>query len=346
VRSACTSAQSTQNSFFRSAMRSHHFVSSHLLAWPGVPSYLDCRAIWIARSRRAVTTLANAMRSAEGSMSNASRNAQRAAGMKADLDRKADSDTSGERLAMPHSGYAGLSSLGSEAFSAPLPPAQSEPPRVSPRMRIGLYVLGAAVGISAGAIGVAIVLTSSPTPVREPREPAAAIQAQAEVDRAPAIAATKPVETALAQAPKVEAPAAEPSTPAPSEAAPIAHVEDSAPATASSTPAPTEAKSSRSRSDSASRARRHQDDMPAHLSREQVVAAMTRVQPAVGACFAGTHGSAMASITVLGRTGRVTTAQVSGPVGVIGSCIARAVRGASFPRFADESLTVRYPFAH
>ena len=72
---------------------------------------------------------------------------------------------------------------------------------------------------------------------------------------------------------------------------------------------------------------------------------MARVQPAVKACFGSKHGVATADIKILGSTGRVTSAQVSGQSGTLGSCVARAVRGAKFPRFTDESLSIRYPMS-
>jgi hypothetical protein len=290
-------------------------------------------------------------------MSNASRDPKRV-GKAAAVENKADADTSGERPAMPHSGYAGLMSLGSEAFSAPLPPPQSEHPRISARMRIGLYLLGSALGISLGAVGVAFVLTRPPAPEPETehrvavaaRKVAAMPEATASlkeiVKEAPAPIAAEPSMAPSMPEPSDEvAPPAAAATPAPaSEAAPAAAA---VPAAQEQQPVERAASApSRSRSDSGSRPRRQKENAPQHLSRDQVISAMSRVQPAVAACFHGTRGSAMASITIIGRTGRVTTAQISGQGGAIGSCIARAVRGATFPRFADDSLTIRYPFAH
>jgi hypothetical protein len=80
--------------------------------------------------------------------------------------------------------------------------------------------------------------------------------------------------------------------------------------------------------------------------RAQVIAAMSAVQPAATACFGAAHGTATANIRVLGSSGRVTTAQVTGQPGAIGSCIARAVRRARFPKFTTESLSISYPFGH
>jgi hypothetical protein len=290
-------------------------------------------------------------------MSNAIGKPKRASGAEANREGKGDNDTSGERPAMPHAGYAGLMSLGSEAFSAPLPPPQSEHPRISPRVRIAMYVLGAALGVSLGAVGVAVVLTRAPEPTKsEPtkeadadREPiakgvTAALVHELPEERAPQ---AKPDDPPVAK----EEPAAEP---APTEAATAAvapstdaPAEDAAEEPAAAEAAKSSSSSKHARSERTSRSRKPRDSgaVPQRLSREQVITAMNRVQPAVTACFGGTRGSAMAAITIIGRTGRVTTAQISGQGGAVGSCIARAVRGATFPRFADDSLTIRYPFA-
>jgi hypothetical protein len=47
---------------------------------------------------------------------------------------------------------------------------------------------------------------------------------------------------------------------------------------------------------------------------------------------------------VSGSTGRVSGVRVTGIQGSVGSCIAKAVRGASFPKFAKSQLTIDFPF--
>jgi hypothetical protein len=73
---------------------------------------------------------------------------------------------------------------------------------------------------------------------------------------------------------------------------------------------------------------------------------MQGVTPAVQACGNGEHGTATVALTVTGSTGRVTGANVTGQFAgtPIGSCIARAVRGATFPHFSRPTFTVNYPF--
>ena len=58
------------------------------------------------------------------------------------------------------------------------------------------------------------------------------------------------------------------------------------------------------------------------------------------------HDRLRFAITVAGATGRVTNATVGGQFAgtPVGSCIARAVRGASFPRFQRATFTINYPF--
>ena len=85
---------------------------------------------------------------------------------------------------------------------------------------------------------------------------------------------------------------------------------------------------------------------PATPGRSDVVSAMNGVQPAVTACGAGEHGVATVSISVSGSSGHVSNASVSGQFAgtPVGSCIARAVRGATFPHFSNPTFTFSYPF--
>jgi hypothetical protein len=72
---------------------------------------------------------------------------------------------------------------------------------------------------------------------------------------------------------------------------------------------------------------------------------MRKITPAVNACFGSTHGTAKASFAVVGKTGRVIGARVTGKTGKVGSCIARSVRRARFPKFAKPRIEISYPFA-
>ena len=87
--------------------------------------------------------------------------------------------------------------------------------------------------------------------------------------------------------------------------------------------------------------------IPQKLNRGQVSSGMNRVSGRVARCGNGTTGRVTVDVVISGSTGRVSSVNVSGQFAgtPIGSCAARAVRGARFPRFRDPSLTVRgYPF--
>jgi predicted Zn finger-like uncharacterized protein len=86
--------------------------------------------------------------------------------------------------------------------------------------------------------------------------------------------------------------------------------------------------------------------LPATPGRSDVVTAMSGVQGAVTACGTGEHGVASVQISVTGSTGRVANATVGGQFAgtPVGSCIARAVRGATFPHFRNPTFSFTYPF--
>ena len=87
--------------------------------------------------------------------------------------------------------------------------------------------------------------------------------------------------------------------------------------------------------------------LPETPSRDDVLAAMRGVTADVKACAEGqtlTESTATVAITVIGATGRVQSVRVTGNQGAVGTCIARAVRGASFPKFAKSQQTINFPF--
>lgn len=87
--------------------------------------------------------------------------------------------------------------------------------------------------------------------------------------------------------------------------------------------------------------------LPDTPPRDAVARGLRSVQGAVRACGGGQHGTANTTVTISGSTGRVTSAQVSGQFAgtPVGSCVARAVRGAQFPRFRRPTFTVNFPFS-
>jgi hypothetical protein len=82
----------------------------------------------------------------------------------------------------------------------------------------------------------------------------------------------------------------------------------------------------------------------AGLDRSDVVKGMKGVSSAVKRCGQGSHGKVTLKI-IIGSTGRVQSATPTGEFAgtPIGTCAARAVRKASFPR-SQKNLTVTYPF--
>ncbi len=87
-------------------------------------------------------------------------------------------------------------------------------------------------------------------------------------------------------------------------------------------------------------------NLPQTPSRADIVAAMNGVSGAVSACGRGAfHGLVPVQVTFTGSNGRVSSAVVRADVPpAIGSCVARAVRGARVPPFSQPSFSVNYPF--
>src|SRR5450631_654310 len=91
------------------------------------------------------------------------------------------------------------------------------------------------------------------------------------------------------------------------------------------------------------------DDKPAvsagPLSKGAVVAGMNGVKPKVAACYSEFKVQGMAMVNVvIGKTGKVTSATVSGKFAgtPTGSCVEKAVKSASFP--PSDGLQTPYPF--
>jgi len=86
--------------------------------------------------------------------------------------------------------------------------------------------------------------------------------------------------------------------------------------------------------------------LPAQPNRSEVQAAIERVRPELARCADGAHGVASATLTIA-SSGRVSHSTIDGAfVGTpAGSCMALALRGATFPAFSGASFKVTYPFA-
>jgi predicted Zn finger-like uncharacterized protein len=89
------------------------------------------------------------------------------------------------------------------------------------------------------------------------------------------------------------------------------------------------------------------ESIPQKLDRGAVRSGMNRVAGRVARCGNGQAGRVTVDVVIEGSSGRVTDVTVTGEFAgtPVGSCAARAIRGARFSRFRDASLTVRgYPF--
>lgn len=83
-------------------------------------------------------------------------------------------------------------------------------------------------------------------------------------------------------------------------------------------------------------------------SRADVLSAMRKIESEVRACAAGeatpVTGTANVAITVVGSSGKVTSAEVSGLTGPVGSCIAKVARTATFAPFTRDKFSVTFPY--
>jgi hypothetical protein len=256
---------------------------------------------------------------------------------------------SGTRLvgpeAAPPTHFAPLP-LGSDAFMPPLAPADdaTEP---GSRRWLGPAAAGVAVAVFSAVLGLilwpreAAEITAEPAPAtRSTSSPTTSF-----ATRAPgAVLTPAPVSGPAPVAATTPAAASPAATPAPASGAVASATAEPAPPP-SSVATPSDRPRDESRSKRSRRGSRNRDPQIDKPSRAQVIAAMAGVQRKVKACLPSGRGSITADVKVLGKTGRVTTAQIDGQRGEVGSCIARAVRKAKFPTFSAESISIRYPMA-
>jgi predicted Zn finger-like uncharacterized protein len=82
--------------------------------------------------------------------------------------------------------------------------------------------------------------------------------------------------------------------------------------------------------------------LPATASREDMKAAYNKAAAKAAKCKGS--GVANADVTVAGSSGRATSVNVSGVEGAAKSCVESAVRSTSFPKFAKDTMQVKFPF--
>lgn len=87
-------------------------------------------------------------------------------------------------------------------------------------------------------------------------------------------------------------------------------------------------------------------DLPESLGKSDIVNGMGKVKGTVANCYAQFKVPGLANVSVtIGKNGHVSSANVSGSFAgtPTGSCVERAVKGASFPA-TKNSTTINYPF--
>jgi hypothetical protein len=82
--------------------------------------------------------------------------------------------------------------------------------------------------------------------------------------------------------------------------------------------------------------------LPASPSREQMMSALGVAKGKAAKCKG--PGVATASITITGKSGRASSVNVTGVEGPAKSCVEKAVRSTSFPKFQKDTFEVKFPF--
>ena len=206
-----------------------------------------------------------------------------------------------------------------------LPAAAALAPKAEPA--------AAAETVAAKPLTVAPILTSTALSARAPEaEPiaAAVTDKPAAVAPAPSAAPTLPAaqEPATPVAPASAAAQPEPdASPAPQPAA--AELDSAAPVAETSAAASVAV----------------DPNLPELPTRDAVKDSLESVRAQLASCAGTAHGTTFANVTIAG-SGRATYSTIEGAFAgtAQGSCMARALRSATFPQFSAPSFKVRYPF--
>jgi predicted Zn finger-like uncharacterized protein len=89
------------------------------------------------------------------------------------------------------------------------------------------------------------------------------------------------------------------------------------------------------------------DSLPDQLEKGQIVGGMSKVKGKVAACYDQFKVPGMASVNVtIQKSGSVSNATVGGAFAgtPTGSCVEKAVKSASFPKFKGSAMSLTYPF--
>jgi hypothetical protein len=88
-------------------------------------------------------------------------------------------------------------------------------------------------------------------------------------------------------------------------------------------------------------------DLPDSLGRSEVVAGMGKVKARVIACYDQYKVPGVANVALtIANSGKVQSANVTGTFAgtPTGDCVAKAVKGASFPPWRGAAMTINYPY--
>ncbi|HEX7477960.1 MAG TPA: hypothetical protein VF331_09150 [Polyangiales bacterium] len=211
------------------------------------------------------------------------------------------------------------------------------------------HVQARAVRTVAGAAPQALVAQAAASSAEHPLQPAPAAGVATTPSPITTTAAPVPAAPAKAEAPIAATPVsvarAKRVVAAPSETPAVAaQPEPAAPAVAP-VPAAVVASETAAPADSAAVAAAEPAEvLPVAPTRDEIKAGFDGVRGEIEACAAGGHGTTVAKVSISGA-GRVSYATIEGAFQGTpqGSCMARVLRSASFPRFSQLSLKVSYP---
>lgn len=255
----------------------------------------------------------------------------------------------GYMLGMRHSQAAAVSAAPQQTvatLASPTPSAPKSPAAVAAAPAAPAVVAPAAVAAQAApAVAPVAEVSQAPTAAKADEPPtkvagAAAVAAARVVKPQPVAPTATARETPNAEASVASAPSSTTESSAPAAAASTETVA----AAASPAVAETTGEAAAAEAPAAAPA---PENLPESPSREDIKGGFESVRAEMETCAAGAHGMATTNVTIAGPTGRVTYATVDGLFAGTpqGSCMARAVRKARFPRFASPTLKVSYPFS-
>jgi len=89
------------------------------------------------------------------------------------------------------------------------------------------------------------------------------------------------------------------------------------------------------------------DNLPEQLTKSDIQGGMGKVRDRVSGCYGQYHVPGLANVQVtIAKSGRVSSANVTGTFAgtPTGSCVEKAVKGATFPQFKGASMSLTYPY--